>query len=36
MCRDLRKGDWGVGGLIGLSGLIGLTHNQVTWRRPAK
>ena len=26
----------GGGGLIGLTGLIRLTHHQVTWRRPAK
>ena len=31
--------EWGPGGagwLIGLTGLIGLTHHQVTRRRPAK
>ena len=30
---------WGFGGgrgVIGLTGLIGLTHHQVTRRRPAK
>ena len=29
-------GPGGAGGLIGLTGLIRLTHHQVTRRRPAK
>ena len=29
-------GPGGAGGLIGLTGLIALTHHQVTWRRRAK
>ena len=28
--------EWGPGGAGGLTGLIGLTHHQVTRRRPAK
>ena len=29
-------GPWGAGGLIELTGLIGLTHHQVTQRWPPK
>ena len=31
-----KRGPGGAGGLIGLTGLIELTHQQVTRRRPAK
>ena len=30
------SGPGGGGGLIGLTGLMGLTHHQVTRRQPAK